>query len=149
MTRTPRPELLVVADDEMLQRRLERMLSPAIRQQLWITFLDDDDRETGVIMPCEDYPVWPDDPCPTSDIGVLPSATVLAHRFAHVMREYGFGSLVAVWERRGSDEVRPPERRWASMFAAAMRERGATVRAQFLLHDRGMRQLAPDDLLDI
>ena len=149
MKRTKKPTLLVIADDEMLQRRLEHLLTSAIRRQLWITFLDGDDRETGVIMPCDDYPLRPDEVWPHDELGDRPSAVILAHTFAGVMREFGFASLVAVWERPGDDTIQGPERRWASAFADALRHEGAVVRAQFLLHDAGMRQIGPDDLDDI
>lgn len=147
MNRAQVPDLLIIDDDDMLQRRLERMLTSAIRRQLWITFLDDEDRETGVIIPCDDYPNRPDSPTPMEGLDVPSAATVMARSFAQIMRQCGFASLIAVWERRGDDTVRAPEQRWAAAFAAALRDEGVVVRAQFLLHSAGLRQLAPDDLL--
>jgi len=148
MISTQHPDLQLITDDAMLRTRLATVLSSAIRRQLWITFLDADGRETGVILPCEDYPLRPDDRIETRD-GVRSAAVVLADGFARIMGEFEFASIIAVWERRGGDAVRAAERRWAAAFGAALREAGVAVRGQFLLHDHGLRHLSPDDLVDI
>ncbi len=142
-----KPELIVVADDETLRRRLERFLDGAIRRQLLITFLDPDDRETGIIIPIDDYPLRPDAPESTEDLGEITAATLFASRFAALARELGFARAVLVWERRGGPAVREAERAWGEAFARALGEQGIPMGAQLLLHDRGLRLIEPSELL--
>lgn len=124
------------SDDISLQQHIELLLGVASRRQLWFFFLDEDDRMAGPVMPCDDYPATPD------DAGV----EELAERIVWMMGVTDLAQLVVVWERRGGSAVRPEDREWARCLAEAFVTAGALVRAQFVLHDRGLRPLAADDL---
>lgn len=137
-----------LTDDLLLEERLAFLLRRANRRQFWMLFLYDDDVQTEVVMPCEGLPRDPRQTSMTSDLGERAYADILGHRVADIMNEFGFAQAVFVWERLGGPEVGDEERTWASALAASCAHHGARVRAQFILHDFGVRQLAPDDYLD-
>jgi len=143
---TPQDEIPPLTDDVQLEQLLESLLGRAGRRQLWLFFLDADDRPVGPIMPTDDHPLDPRDLWVTEDLGARSVAEVFGIRFAHLMEANGFARVVLVWERRGSDTVTEADRLWATCLGRALRDEGARVRAQFVLHSRGLRQLAPDDL---
>lgn len=136
-----------LTDDVLLQERIRFLLRRANVRQFWMLFLYDDDVQAEVLMPCDDLPADPDVVVQTEDLGRAPYAVVLASRIAHIMSEFGLAQAVFVWERRGDSVARTEERVWARTLAQACRAAGAQVRAQFLLHDRGVRLLTPDDYL--
>lgn len=55
--------------------------------------------------------------------------------------------LIAVWQRRGSDQFDDAELQWMRAVGRALHERGYPVRAWLLSHSRGLRWVAVDDLL--
>lgn len=109
-------------------------------------FLHADDTLAEAIMPCDDYPVDPGALVET-DAGPMPHADALARTLTHLMPEFGFARAIFVWERPGDAAVGDEERRWARAIAAACRQRGLVIAAQFIAHDTGVRPLAPDDYL--
>ena len=143
-TPTDTPALI---DDATICRVLSPLLECAIRRQLWLMFLDEDDRIAGPFMPNDDYPLDPVETTRTEDLGVVPNAELLAKRFGMLMREFGFAKLLVTWERCGGSRIDPATLAWARAFGEALRAEGVVVRAQLLLHDAGLRVLAPDDLV--
>lgn len=135
-----------LSDDVSLQQHLELLLEKAMHRQLWFFFLDDEDRMVGPIMPCDDYPATPDDVGYDEDGNTVAAVDQIAERFVWMMGVSDLAQLVVVWERRGGDRVRPAEREWARRLGESFVAAGARVRAQFVLHDRGLRPLAADDL---
>ncbi|UUT35522.1 hypothetical protein [Microbacterium elymi] len=61
------------------------------------------------------------------------------------MEELPAAQAVFSWERPGGPQVGAEERAWARGLGAACARAGVRVRAQFVVHDRGVRVLAPDD----
>jgi hypothetical protein len=136
-----------LTDDTLLTERIEQMLEHAMRRQFWMLFLDDRDVLTPIVMPCDDLPEDPLQRSPSEDLGEVANAELLGVRVSQIMAEFDLAQAVFVWERRGGPRVRNSERIWARELASACARAGARVRAQFLLHDRGVRVLAPDDYL--
>lgn len=136
-----------LTDDLLLEERIRFLLRRANRRQFWMLFLGDDDVQADVVMPCDDLPADPDAVLDTEDLGRAPYAVVLATRVAQIMTDFGFAQAVFVWERPGGSVARAEERGWARALAEACAGHGARVRAQFLLHDHGVRLLTPDDYL--
>ena len=131
--------------DADLEEFLGLLLRGAIRRQLWLIMLGPDDRVTGPLMPMDDYPQDPGEPCDTEDLGRAPSARVLADRAAFVCRMVGGRAIVLVWERPGPDKFTPADLAWAGAMARECAAAGARLRAQFVLHDGGVRPLTADD----
>lgn len=136
-----------LTDDILLADRIGLLLEHAIRRQFWMLFLTDQDVLAPAVMPCTDLPEDPTQITVTADLGAVGNAELLATRVAQIMEAYDLAQAVFVWERRGGPRVGDEERRWAQELASACARVGARVRAQFILHDRGLRVLAPDDYL--
>lgn len=136
-----------LTDDTLLTARVEHLLERANIRQFWMLFLDEEDVQMPAVMPCDDVPADPYTECEVEDLGTVTNAELLASRIAWLMAECRFAQAVFVWERPGGPRVGDEERAWARELGAACARAGARVRAQFLLHDRGVRVLAPDDYL--
>ena len=130
-----------LATDHDVQERIAELLQTAIRRQWWTLYLDEDDVQVPLIMPMSGYPERPDAPCGADGT----AAQLLASRLAQIMEEVGAAKLIFVWERPGRAESTPADREWARGLAEACRAVGLVVRAQLILHDRGVRWFAPDD----
>lgn len=70
---------------------------------------------------------------------------MLALRLDEILDAVDATKVVLVWERLGAREFGREELCWAGSMADACRVAGVRLRAQFVLHDGGVRQLAPDD----
>ena len=135
--------------DADLEEVLELLLWHAINpRQVWLLFLDEEDRLVGPIMPCDDYPDDPAELMHTGDLGSLPFADVLTNRLTLMLETIGATQVVLVWERPGPSEFANDELRWAAAMARSSGEAGVRLRAQFVLHDGGLRQLTPDDYVE-
>ncbi|WP_345750777.1 hypothetical protein [Microbacterium rhizophilus] len=132
-------------DDARLHELLELMLTAAIRRQLWLIFLNEDDRISDAIMPTDDFPRDPDEPTIAEDLGPVTAARLIAARMPLVCEAVGATQLVLVWEREGDAEFQAEELAWAAAMAEAVQATEVRLRAQFLLHDDGIRPLTPDD----
>lgn len=133
---------LPITTDRDIQRRVADLLQVAHRRQWWTLYLDDADVQQPVLMPMADYPDDPD--APVGSEGTV--ARVIASRLAEIVESIGAAKVVFVWERPGGDTVTAADRAWASALGAECRRAGVAVRAQLVLHDAGVRWLAPDDL---
>jgi hypothetical protein len=140
------PERVLATDDDLADL-LSRLLERANMRQVWLIMLGADDRVTGPLMPLEDFPSEPDAECDTADLGTLTHSRLLAARFAAFAEMCDAERIVLVWERRGTSALRAGDLAWARAMARDCREAGVALRAQFVLHDRGLRTLAVDDLL--
>lgn len=134
-------------NDEELRELIEILLQRANQRQLWVMFIDDRGCLGEPIMPMADYPHHPDELTQVDDLGTVSHAHVLMHRAAVFCEVTGNVSLVLVWERGGSRSVRAEDRLWAGAMHRQAGTLGAPLRAQFVLHDHGVRQLRPDDYL--
>lgn len=133
---------LPITTDRDIERRVADLLQRAHRRQWWTLYLDDADVQQPVLMPMADYPDDPD--APVGAEGTV--AQVVASRLAEIVESIGAAKVVFVWERPGGDSITTADREWASSLGAACRAAGVAVRAQLVLHDTGVRWLAPDDL---
>ena len=134
--------LLPVPTDRDIERRVADLLQRAIRRQWWTLYLDDDDVQRPVLMPMAGYPEHPHEPF--GDEGTV--AEVLASRLASIVADTEAAKVIFVWERPGGDELTAADRTWAGALGAACLAAGVAVRAQLILHDRGVRWIAPDDV---
>ncbi|WP_203138236.1 hypothetical protein [Microbacterium sp. JZ31] len=132
-------------DDARLHELIELMLSGAIRRQLWLLFLDRDDRMSEAVMPTDDFPGAPDEPVVAGDLGPTTAAQLLAARLPLMCEAIGASQVALVWEREGDDRFRNDELAWAAAIAGALQDSEVRLRAQFVLHDDGLRALTPDD----
>lgn len=132
-------------DDATLEELVGLMLTGAIRRQLWLMFLDDEDRLSDAIMPTADFPEDPQEPVVVEDLGPVTAAHLMADRMEGIAAALGVTQLVLVWEREGDESFRAEELAWAAAMAEAVGETDLRLRAQFVLHDEGPRVLAPDD----
>ena len=130
-----------IPTDEDIRQRVTDLLRNAVRRQWWTLYLDDQDVQRPVLMPMAGYPEDPYEPCGAD--GTV--ADVLADRLASIVGEIGAAKVVFVWERPGNDELTSGDREWAGALGAACRAAGVKVRAQLVLHDRGVRWIAPDE----
>lgn len=137
----------VLDRDDDLRDVLEVLLQRANRRQMWLMFMDPRGCLGDPLMPIADYPEDPDDVVEIDDLGSVTEAHVLMHR-AETLRELtGNTSLVLAWERSGTSAVFPADRAWAQAMASAAQKLDVPLRAQFIVHSRGVRQLHPDDYL--
>ena len=128
-----------ISTDHDIERRVGDLLQRAIRRQWWTLYLDDDDVQRPLLMPMAGYPEDPHEPC--GDEGT--AAEVLASRLASIVARIEAAKVIFVWERPGSDAFTSNDRSWAGALGAACRSAGVVVRAQLILHDNGVRWIAP------
>lgn len=137
----------VLDHDDDLRDALEILLQEAIRRQLWLLFIDDRGCLGAPLMPMDDYPQDPSEIVDVDDLGEVSQAELLMHRIGMLVNATGNSSAVLAWERRGTTAVRAEDRLWARAMAAAAAALAVPLRAQFIVHDAGVRQLHPDDYL--
>lgn len=135
-----------LTDDTRLVGYFTPILETALRRQLWVFFLDEDDRPIGPAMPMDDYPDDPNRPLPTDEGGSRKVAELFGARLARLMRECELAQILLVWERSGGRILSGETLLWARALGAALVAENVRVRAQLLLHSGGLRVLAPDDL---
>jgi hypothetical protein len=143
-TRLDRRRLLTSDTDlaDQLGRLLEQAYNP---RQLWLLFLDPEDRLSDVIMPCDDYPLDPDEQFHNEELGLTDYARLLAARLSEILELASASRVVLVWERPGPPAFDDDDLTWARAMSDACRAEGVPLRAQFRLHDGGIRILTPDD----
>lgn len=136
--------------DARLYCLLQYLVKSAIQRQIWLFFFDASDRVITTIVRLNDHPIDPDELHDTEDIGLETFPRIFVQRARQVAEMKGGASFVIIWERAGNDRFTTDDLRWLrSLFdSAANRCAGeARLRALFLLHDQGLRPVAPDDLL--
>ncbi|MGA1837068.1 hypothetical protein VD659_09065 [Herbiconiux sp. 11R-BC] len=121
----PRPS---VPDDVSLASLVDEMVGAAIRSQLWLLYLDADDRPIPVAMPLEDV-------APELDDAEIDQVTCLARETA---RQLGAAQLVLVWEREGGPALTVGERAGIARVAERYPDGGLRLRRQFLSHSTGV-----------
>lgn len=127
------PPLLTDAD---VHERVRALVGPAITdRQLWIMFVDGDNRQAPVIMPISDIPREPE-PRMLRNLG-----EVLAGVCPELATDAGAGSVILTVERRGLDGVLPTDRAWADALGAACAEAEVALRGVYLSTERGVRRL--------
>lgn len=135
----------VLDHDDDLRDLLEVLLQRANQRQMWLMFMDDRGCLGDPLMPMDDYPEHPHDVVEIDDLGAVTEAHVLMHRASLLRDMTGNASVVLAWERIGLETVTAADRDWAGAMAAAAHTLDVPLRAQFIVHSRGVRQLHPDD----
>ncbi|SDT15415.1 hypothetical protein [Microterricola viridarii] len=123
--------------DAAVQERVELLIGVACRRQWWMLLLDDAGRQLPIIIPMADYPTTPNGG----------AAEALAERIGDTVVLSGAAQVVFVWERPGGRRLTHLDLSWARALGASCAAAGIAVRAQLISHDRGVRWVAPDDLL--
>ena len=124
----------LVTDEQVLERAA-LLLGHAIRRQLWLMFLDEHDRQLPLLMPT-----------------YVPRRPGPGHRenYARVLgvlfEDAEADSMVLAYERRGSELLTPADRAWFVLVREACAQAGIPLRGPLLVHDRGIRWVAPEDL---
>jgi hypothetical protein len=133
--------------DTRLQSVLQFLLTGANQRQIWLFFLDEGDRLIEPIMPMNDHPCDPYALEQVEDLGLVSAPELFVHRAQDISQMIGAASFVIVWERLGGEKYTSDDLAWAEAFAehACAHPQRARLRALFLLHDRGIRQIAPND----
>ena len=138
---------LVLHTDDQLGDLLQVLLQRANQRQMWLLFIDPEGRLGEPLMPMDDYPRDPLKLTRVDDLGEVTEAHLLMQRIGLILEATGNTSVVLVWERVGSAGVNPQDRAWAQAMAERATGLGIPLRAQFVLHASGIRQLHPDDYL--
>ncbi|MGO2746095.1 hypothetical protein [Microbacterium sp.] len=137
----------VLDHDDKLLDVLRVLLQCANQRQMWLMFMDDRGCLGDPLMPMNDYPDDPNDVVEIDDLGSVTEAHVLMHRGGMLRELTGNVSVVLAWERLGPDTVMKSDREWARAMAEAAQLLDIPLRAQFIVHSQGVRQLHPDDYL--
>lgn len=151
MTATNDPRIhrnRVLTTDADLHDLLGLLLQRANQRQFWMVFIGADGRVAGPLMPMADHPSTPEQLCDTLDLGTVPFAEVIVNRAGSVCEMIGEVSVVFVWERIGPPKPNRLDLRWARAIAREAERVGVPIRAQFILHTGGVRQLAAEELQD-
>lgn len=139
-------EHMLESDDD-LRDALELLLQQASQRQLWLLFIDGRGRIGEPLMPMADYPEDPIEAVTTEDLGEVTHAHLLSQRIGMLRELTGNAAVVLVWERVGGEVVEDDVRVWARAMKRQAALLGIPLRAQFLLHAHGVRQLHADDVL--
>ncbi|PZQ89810.1 MAG: hypothetical protein DI534_08495 [Leifsonia xyli] len=124
----------LVTDEQVLERAT-LLLDCAIRRQLWLMFLDADDRQLPLLMPCE----VPRRPAPQH---LANYARVLGD----IAEEFEAAAIVAAYERCGGDALSDTDRAWLRLVRDACGVAVLPLRGPLLVHDDGVRWIAAEDL---
>lgn len=114
--------------------RVADLIGGALRRQLWVLLLDDDDRQLPVIIPI-DVPARPRRRDAAGFAAFLRATVTTCHA----------ASVVLVLERPGPPSISNDDRRWFSMLAAACRAAPVAWRGPVLCHSAGVRWVAGED----
>ncbi len=114
---------------------------------MWLMFMDDRRCLGGPLTPTDDYPEDPNEEVEVDDLGVVTEAHALLHRAGMLRETTGNASVLFAWERIGGSALNAADRVWARAMAEQARALDVPLRAQFIVHARGGRQLHPDDYL--
>lgn len=132
----PRPGDVIEDDARLLE--LAMLLAGDARPRrriLSVTWLDDADRLTGVLVPIQGVHALPDGHAPTNLGGLL----------ALLDEHAPGGSAVAVLARPGGSAITATDRAWNTMLREQGRERGVRVRGFFVAAGGAVRPLTLDD----
>lgn len=122
--------LLPLTTDADLVAMATEFVGAAIRRQTWLFVLDDEQRLSPIVIPMDGVPADAD-PAHVS---------LLAARLTELVEGVpGAASVVLVWERPGSADVRMQEADWIAGLAGS----DAPIRAQLLASDDGVHVVDP------
>lgn len=131
---------------EEVRTLIESLLDRASGRRLWLLFIDGRGCLGDPLIPMDDYPRDPAERTRTDDLGEIGHGSLLMHRIGMLREVTGNEAVVLVWERLGSAEVGADDRLWARAMLDAAAELDVPLRAQFVLHDTGVRELQLADI---
>lgn len=133
--------------DARLQAVLSRLLGRATQRQVWLTFLDERQCFSDPIMPMNDHPTDPEELHETEDLGLVTFPYIFVSRARYIAEMCEARSYVIIWERLGGSRFTPDDLTWTREFVQQANgySDGAHLRAVFLMHERGLRPITPDD----
>ena len=131
---TDAPTLLTDAD--VLARVGALVGAACVDRQLWLMFVDGDDRQTPVVMPVSDIPHRP---LPHLLRGLT---EVLRGLRDDLATDLGAGSVILTLERRGPDRPTPRDREWSAALVRVCRAAEIGLRGVFLSSDAGVHRMA-------
>lgn len=127
------PPLLTDTD---VHERVRALVGPATTDhQLWIMFVDGDNRQAPVLMPISQVPREPE-PRTLRNLG-----KVLAGVCPDLATDAGPSSVILTLERQGLDGILPTDRTWADALSDTCAEADVTLRGVYLSTERGVRRL--------
>ena len=137
---TPQPyedvREIPLATDALVLTRVVDLIQHSIRRQIWLMFLDEEQRQLPVLMPSY-VPRRP-------EAGALgPFGEFLGGLFDEV----DASSMVIIYERVGSDSLSDSDREWFRLIHASCLAERIPLRGPLLAHDGGVRWIAPEDYL--
>lgn len=127
---------LLLTDADVLARVQALVGRACTDRQLWIMFVDGDNRQAPVVMPVSDMPRHP----PTGLLDGL--AGVLRGVYGNLTTDLGPGSVILTLERRGPAHTHPQDRVWTEALVRTCRSIDVGLRGVFLSSDVGVRRLA-------
>ena len=128
---------VTLTTDEEVLARVGELVEGAYRQQLWLMFLDDDQRQLPILVPHD----VPDSPGVAARRGFPRFLSALVD-------ELDAAVVVVVLERAGSDELRSGDRAWFALLARSCRDAGVRLRGPVLCSEDGFRWVAGEDFLE-
>lgn len=106
------------------------------RRSLWLIFLDEDGRQSDLIVPIDDIPMLPD----ARDVGAI------ADLITRVRDEIGITEVPMLLSRPGPVEMTDGDRLWAAALTEALRDQRPRWPIHLATRDR-VQVFAADDLL--
>lgn len=125
---------LPLITDIDIQQRVSQLVGVAVRRQLWILFLDDDNVQLPLMVAIDDHPIRPDS-----------TVADLAERVERTLLDEGAASVIVVIERFASDDLAPADVAWATAIHDEFDAQGVRLRGILMSHRHGVRWIAQDD----
>jgi hypothetical protein len=130
-----REHLPPLASQAAIEERVQLLIGRAARRQIWLLFLDHEDRQLPLLIPVQDPP-----PEPEQD-----DDRRFATLLAYVQDQTDARGFVAVIERFGGMTLTTRDSAWARMLTDAAALSPLRLHGILLSHARGVRWMAPDD----
>jgi hypothetical protein len=130
-----REHLAPLTSQAAIEERVQLLIGRAARRQIWLLFLDDEDRQLPLLVPVQDPPSQPAEDDDRKFAGLL----------AQIKDQTNARGLIAVLERFGGATLTPADSAWARMLADAASLSPLRLHGLLLSHARGVRWIAPDD----
>ena len=106
------------------------------RRSLWLIFLDDDGRQSDLLVPIDDIPMLPD----ARDVRAIGGIV------GRIRDELGVADVPMLISRPGPAEMTEGDRRWAAALGEAVRDQHPRWPIHLATRNR-VQVFSPDDLL--
>lgn len=126
-------KLQPLTTDALIEQRVAELLGRAVKRQLWLMFLDEQDVQLPLLVPLDGMPQLP----PTDG-----SLDALLGQLGDVADAKSF---IFVLERYADAELTPADIAWAAALHSACDAADIRLRGILVSHKRGVRWVAQDD----